>query len=442
MCFNGAAVRGRRRGPHPGAAAGRGHRALQWGRRPGTAESRWDERAAVPSGIELQWGRRPGTAERLDPAADSEHRDPCFNGAAVRGRRRDLLRVRDRLAERSSFNGAAVRGRRREPRPGRGANSSSRGFNGAAVRGRRRGQRPVVAVLTRRASMGPPSGDGGEPNTMSGDPLKLDPLQWGRRPGTAESRVWRFVCGMCTVLLQWGRRPGTAESWCRKAWTMTVPWLGFNGAAVRGRRRGAPTMKIWAPRSRFNGAAVRGRRRAEVPRKTDCVPDQASMGPPSGDGGEPLRASANLHLGRRFNGAAVRGRRRGRAFRAEVSAAFRGFNGAAVRGRRRGGLDPRTPRRRRHASMGPPSGDGGEDLAGRTALRAPTRMLQWGRRPGTAESRAYVVGSLRAGGGFNGAAVRGRRRAPRDCDHVRARRQRFNGAAVRGRRRGPAGNRQ
>ncbi len=132
--FNGAAVRGRRK-----SVAALGSRfnscELQWGRRPRTAE------IPVPSygtfqEVSLQWGRRPRTAEiacgevkhdflrcaSMGPPSEDGgnsslqpwHLDkaPCFNGAAVRGRRKcktlEYLR-----AQRIGFNGAAVRGRRK-----------------------------------------------------------------------------------------------------------------------------------------------------------------------------------------------------------------------------------------------------------------------------------------------------------------------------------------
>ncbi len=183
---------------------------LQRSRRPKTAESAAAISGSV-SGPRLQRSRRPKTAERRlgfeilrprrvastePPSEDGGETTPrrprtitsaCFNGAAVRRRRRagvdgcrlarllvasteppsedggEGLRSAATRARAAGFNGAAVRRRRRGGR-GRGASQrSSRSFNGAAVRRRRRVLEPLHE--SRRAllaSTEPPSEDGGE----------------------------------------------------------------------------------------------------------------------------------------------------------------------------------------------------------------------------------------------------------------------------------------
>ena len=60
---------------------------LQWGRRPRTAEM-VDGTEGSPVGIWLQWGRRPRTAEMARETRAPTGRTERFNGAAVRGRRK------------------------------------------------------------------------------------------------------------------------------------------------------------------------------------------------------------------------------------------------------------------------------------------------------------------------------------------------------------------
>ena len=133
---------------------------------------------------------------------------------------------------------------------------------------------------------------------------------------------------------------------------------------------------------------------------------QASMGPPSEDGGYVAKVALARRVGIRFNGAAVRGRRIWTVI-GRLSAYGKGFNGAAVRGRR--------------------------ISSSAVILPAATSLLQWGRRPRTAdideieihatdaltasmgppsEDGGYTAASLPSRifrRGFNGAAVRGRR---------------------------------
>ncbi len=313
------------------------------------------------------------------------------------------------------FNGAVVRGRRRESalRPMRSAISGS--FNGAVVRGRRRG------VLGRRNA------------------LFFAALQWSRRPGTTERDLRGADLRGADLSLQWSRRPGTTESW----WVCPPP----------------------------------------------PPPEEASMEPSSGDDGEGRCCSrAILRSMSRFNGAVVRGRRRvwywpfvhepnhqmlqwsrrpgttERTVRRGAGDRRQCFNGAVVRGRRRGGLCVGCRRKQLHASMEPSSGDDGERCR-RLARSSRRQRLQWSRRPGTTERddagksagacrrRASMEPSsgddgetptwpepaLPAPACFNGAVVRGRRRARRGRPPTKRCATCFNGAVVRGRRRAPAG---
>ena len=159
----------------------------------------------------------------------------------------------------------------------------------------------------------------------------------------------------------------------------------------------------------------------------------------------------------RFNGAAVRIRRRGLRAQGSSEPICCRFNGAAVRIRRRAyelaikgftAYELQWGRRSNTAESSPSN-----------MRNRPTATLQWGRRSNTAERSTQFTGAGGVSSGFNGAAVRIRRRAiwnpisrddgwpasmgppfeyggetPRDGP--RAPRSRcFNGAAVRIRRR-------
>ena len=178
---------------------------LQWGRRPRTAEMQGPKLKHTRS-LMLQWGRRPRTAE-ISP---SWLASPSW--ATLQWGRRP------RTAEMPT-------------RSGHGSPRS--GFNGAAVRGRRKSAHGRRSHGCERASMGPPSEDGGN----------LTP---------EEIAAWK------AKRLQWGRRPRTAE--IRRSPSLYRQNRGFNGAAVRGRRK-------------CDGENDAGR---DV---------WASMGPPSEDGG-------------------------------------------------------------------------------------------------------------------------------------------------------------
>ena len=163
-------------------------------------------------------------------------------------------------------------------------------FNGAAVRGRGESDEDI------------------ETNS------RAEPLQWGRRPMTTESgprlEGWVFAKGASmgppseddgklpcehasrdlATGLQWGRRPRTTE---RRPGQLGTPRGGsvcFNGAAVRGRRKGvAGTWRSawqdrrlqWGRRPRTTESGSLGKSPSpHYPKK------RASMGPPSEDDGK------------------------------------------------------------------------------------------------------------------------------------------------------------
>ena len=110
---------------------------LQWGRRPRTTERRrWPLTATPPRW--LQWGRRPRTTERNRVASRARTPAACFNGAAVRGRRKA------RSANRGSWTGSKMLQWGRRPRTTESCPDS----------------KSTVVVAT--ASMGPPSEDDGK----------------------------------------------------------------------------------------------------------------------------------------------------------------------------------------------------------------------------------------------------------------------------------------
>ncbi len=253
--FNGAAVRTRRRddhqtGPHAHVHASMGppcehggevryskgdrptKGGLQWGRRANTAERtvpQWPHRQICT----LQWGRRANTAESTESRPRAVRSVVCFNGAAVRTRRRawgnNAKRERELASmgppcehggetlsghlqpgRSRSFNGAAVRTRRRAL-----AIATDRplqlSFNGAAVRTRRRaGARRSGRRTALVASMGPPCEHGGEPG-MPPRPLRLRCASMGP-PCEHGGESRKSAPRPSPRSLQWGRRANTAES--------------------------------------------------------------------------------------------------------------------------------------------------------------------------------------------------------------------------------------
>ena len=260
--FNGAAVSRRRRpcGTRSTLAWSAG---LQWSRRLSTAETRFVVSRSSPDPAALQWSRRLSTAETFGPSTTTRSWISRFNGAAVSRRRR------------------------------------------------RESRHALPVALS--ASMEPPSLDGGDRTVRAGSRTRrIPPLQWSRRLSTAEtvpppaiSRSRRWIgfngaavsrrrrprsggrlAGLEALELQWSRRLSTAETSRAPAANRPTP-QGFNGAAVSRRRRPAAVSLGGQGTSRFNGAAVSRRRRLyTVGPKDQPLTPQASMEPPSLDGGD------------------------------------------------------------------------------------------------------------------------------------------------------------
>ncbi len=179
--------------------------------------------------------------------------------------------------------------------------------------------------------MGPPSEDGGN---------DIEALAYCYR------EVW----------LQWGRRPRTAE--ISQVFTGShARRMSFNGAAVRGRRKCRTFRTNTYATLCFNGAAVRGRRKSMTCPSTPCAPPEASMGPPSEDGGNLPAKAGSIHA------AELQWGRRPRT--AEISTMSE--DGVAA-------ILLQWGRRQRTAEIQECSGCGGV-----------VAKLQWGRRPRTAE---------------------------------------------------------
>ncbi len=384
----------------------------------------------------LQWGRAPRSAERSGRQSSSRH-TRCFNGAALRGARREKRdgdpvpcdgsasmgpRSEERgekgllplpatatpasMGPRSEERGEGVPrfpGNRRRPRASMGPRSEERG-EGAGI---------FAELASKPASMGPRSEERGELDFRYSPKSALVASMGPRSEERGERPVARLENrGRCE------RFNGAALRGARRENRRPRPrrWRScFNGAALRGARRGwhvdgaerCANALQWgrAPRSAeslergagggvdstgFNGAALRGARRA--PRG---IAMESTTG---GFNGAALRgarraasASAHSRSATCFNGAALRGARRERKLSAAPQARPR-FNGAALRGARRG-------RRRRQgqtispASMGPRSeerGEGAVDLG-----LGELGVLQWGRAPRSAESRQLCLPLVR-----------------------------------------------
>ena len=134
---------------------------LQWGRRPRTTESP-QSRDGLPVPRHASMGPpSEDDGKTLSPYESQSPRRCCFNGAAVRGRRKGIAKQHDRRAQRC--------------------------FNGAAVRGRRKVASSRVNAVGKDASMGPPSEDDGKQEKYAWNMVHGKRLQWGRRPRTTES---------------------------------------------------------------------------------------------------------------------------------------------------------------------------------------------------------------------------------------------------------------
>ena len=231
------------------------------------------------------------------------------------------------------------------------------------------------------ASMGPPfeNGGGGPVRTVQ-PPSPL--LQWGRRSKTAEGRGLCCDCGV-RRRLQWGRRSKTAEgrglegrSSVGANASMGPPFEngGGSGGAVSGRRFSQRLQ--WGRRSKRRREGVgsagsiflmplqwgrRSKTAEGVPAKLIEHPESysASMGPPfENGGGAPPESTESSPL--------------------------------------------------QGASMGPPFENGGGRQWPATSTQS--HPLQWGRRSKTAEGSVLCPLDGPKLCGFNGAAVRKRRR--------------------------------
>ena len=216
---------------------------------------------------------------KLMPRGCAAGREVCFNGAAVRGRRKDDLQACGPVT--AGFNGAAVRGRRKDP------------------------WADVEVPRQEGASMGPPSEDDGKMAMARGFTAVNLMLQWGRRPRTTERWAIRSalrleIASMGPPSEDDGKPPSAMRIACSTRASMGPPseddgkmqWSrggatqGFNGAAVRGRRKAVPSPSAGRAGPCFDGAAVRGRRK-DCGRQAGVGPGRsASMGPPSEDDGK------------------------------------------------------------------------------------------------------------------------------------------------------------
>ncbi len=238
--------------------------------------------------------------------------------------------------------------------------------------------------------MGPLSEDGGNTLESLSSVLPRLVLQWGRRPRTAEitcpvpsrgqsssgfngaavrgrrkSNESSSRLAMRRLGLQWGRRPRTAEmelSTMRSPMRRQLQWgRRPRTAEIRsgGRNRSATNRMLqWGRRPRTAEISRTHRARRRYPRFN----------------GAAVRGRRKFHLDTKrpsslcsFNGAAVRGRRK--SPRKSTAARSSGcFNGAAVRGRRKFLIDAWADVGRA-ASMGPPSEDGGNERFDSMCLR-------------------------------------------------------------------------
>ena len=190
--------------------------------------------------------------------------------------------------EADCFNGAAIRRRRRAVLPPSSHQLATR-FNGAAIRRRRRASCSCSTIATHQsASTEPPSEDGGELVELDKAWSRCFALQRSRHPKTAERWPQEAWCDKTTAL-QRSRHPKTAES------HGDVRYLDDRVAG-------------------FNGAAIRRRRRASTAAFERIGERNASTEPPSEDGGETAVVVQQPDGTGRFNGAAIRRRRRGRRY--------------------------------------------------------------------------------------------------------------------------------
>jgi hypothetical protein len=234
-------------------------------------------------------------------------------------------------------------------------------------------------VLVHRASMGPPSLNGGNEGMPQVEATERRRLQWGRRLSTAEiSGLLRSL--RTAMALQWGRRLSTAE--ILRPIAGSRPTWRFNGAAVSQRRKSGrrPRWDASFPQ-RFNGAAVSQRRKCARGAAASEARREASMGPPSLNGGNAVfqchrRRAFKLQGGRRLSTAEIVGIRVGIVPNVQLQWGRRLSTAEMI---------TQDVEQIAHvlASMGPPSLNGGNYQI-YTAPGVPL-TLQWGRRLSTAE---------------------------------------------------------
>ncbi len=200
----------------------------------------------------LNGGNVKQIPERRASAVPASMGPPSLNGG-------NLVIVPPAETHRLCFNGAAV-SQRRKPAAGTPRWMSGTGcFNGAAVSQRRKRQHSALDPGAPEASMGPPSLNGGNGETSS----------------TASTR-----------------------------------WSGFNGAAVSQRRKPRVGAPVRPQPARFNGAAVSQRRKRRARDGRAGGHADASMGPPSLNGGNRPQRGGTRRSRNSFNGAAVSQRRK------------------------------------------------------------------------------------------------------------------------------------
>ena len=205
--FNGAGVRGRRRESNPSSSTG------DDGASTGPASEDAGETTgvnAVNTQAKLQRGRRPRTPERRTPLTSTVLPYAASTGPASEDAGEVLADAAIALAKKASTGPASEDAG--EVRPTTAPSTSPPGFNGAGVRGRRRAlARGVHATGALAASTGPASEDAGEVVFLA-----VDDPRFSASTGPASEDAGESPCP----------RP------------VVRPQSRFNGAGVRGRRRG------------------------------------------------------------------------------------------------------------------------------------------------------------------------------------------------------------
>ncbi len=411
--------------------------ALQWSRRPKSAEGGCfclTEPGPLPE--RLQWSRRPKSAEgraRLMSDFTETHHASMEPPTEVGGR---------------SGSWAIT-------------SASFAGFNGAADRSRRKaathGARPATFGAPLQWSRRPKSAEGGtRPDWPRASMLCFNGAADRSRRKALRNLTWP---SFAAISLQWSRRPKSAEgAMAPRGRSSSGP--GFNGAADRSRRKVRavePSGGEVGPASMEPPTEVGGRIRDTG--EDAMIRCRASMEPPTEVGGRLKRTAADdawrleLQWSRRPKSA--EGSARALPHDVHKLASMEPPTEVGGRSAATGVL-----MRRLAASMEPPTEVGGRGER-RADVLGCAAVLQWSRRPKSAEGRdarrprcarhhrASMEPPTEVGGrapaaapaswwasSFNGAADRSRRKAQRGG------RQRtrgccgFNGAADRSRRKG------